>query len=41
MSQQDLQLSFDFPAKDTRQTVPAEHIAAPEDGSHDKGNNVA
>ena len=33
MSQQDLQLSFDFPAEDTRKTVPAEHIAAPEDGS--------
>ena len=33
MSQQDLQLSFEFPAEDTRKTVPAEHIAAPEDGS--------
>lgn len=33
MSQQDLQLSFDFPAEDARTTVPAEHIAAPEDGS--------
>lgn len=33
MSQQDLQLSFEFPAEETRKTVPAEHIAAPEDGS--------
>lgn len=33
MSQQDLQLSFEFPAEDTHKTVPAEHIAAPEDGS--------
>lgn len=33
MSQMDLQLSFDFPAEDHSKTVPAEHIAAPEDGS--------
>ena len=33
MSEQDLQLFLEFPADDDRMTVPAEHIAAPEDGS--------
>ena len=33
MSQQELQLAFDFPAEEPQKTVPAEHIAAPEDGS--------
>ena len=33
MSQQELQLSFEFPVEEKMKTVPAEHIAAPEDGS--------